>query len=42
LPRTSPIASHPIDDIRGDAAYRIEAALTLLRRAVSDLVETAR
>lgn len=29
----------PIDDIRGDAAYRIEAATTLLQRTVAGLAE---
>lgn len=42
LPQDVADSLAPIDDIRGDAAYRIEATLTLLRRAVSDLVETAR
>ncbi|MBV8538695.1 MAG: FAD binding domain-containing protein [Alphaproteobacteria bacterium] len=27
----------PIDDVRGSAAYRIDAALTLVRRAIADL-----
>ncbi len=28
----------PIDDVRGTAAYRRDAALTLVRRAVTELV----
>jgi CO/xanthine dehydrogenase FAD-binding subunit len=27
----------PIDDVRGDAAYRLEAALTLVRRTLNEL-----
>jgi CO/xanthine dehydrogenase FAD-binding subunit len=27
----------PIDDVRADAGYRVEAALTLLRRAVAEI-----
>ncbi len=36
-PTTSSVLS-PIDDVRGTAAYRREAALTLVRRAVSELL----
>ncbi len=32
----------PIDDVRGSAEYRIEAALTLIRRALAELGEAAR
>jgi CO/xanthine dehydrogenase FAD-binding subunit len=32
----------PIDDVRGSAEYRIEAALTLIRRALAELGEGAR
>jgi CO/xanthine dehydrogenase FAD-binding subunit len=31
----------PIDDVRGSAGYRVEAATELLRRAVAELAETA-
>ena len=30
----------PIDDVRASAAYRSDVALTLMRRAVSELVES--
>ena len=35
-PATSP-GCRPIDDVRGTAAYRRDAALTLVRRAVAEV-----
>ena len=37
-PRRVAAALSPIDDIRATAAYRLQAAVTLLRRAVAGAV----